>query len=149
MDGVSKVHSGTALGQLHHRRIRCQHINTVVKNSGLGRQVTLPVQQLTQHGNFGVVSAVGAGALIPFHARFFVDPMGRHAMFSVLVHLLRANLNFNSPALSISHHGVQRLIAIDLGLGNVVVKFFGHGLKLPMNPAQGGITVAHLGYHHT
>ena len=70
-------------------------------------------------------------------------------MFGVLVHLFRANLNFNSPALNISHHGVQRLIAIDLGLSNVVVKFFRHGLKLPMHPAQGGITVAHLGYHHT
>ena len=66
MYGVGKVDRGGALRQFNHRSFRRQHINAVVKQTISlrlvlcgARQVALPGQQLAQHGDFGVVFAVG------------------------------------------------------------------------------------------
>ena len=43
---------------------------------------------------------------------------------------------------------MQRLVAIGLGLGDVVVKLLHDGLELLVHPAQGRVAVLHRGHHH-
>ena len=74
--------------------------------------------------------------------------MCRHTVFSVVVHGLRADLNLGRLSAGITHHGMQRLVTIAFGLGNVVVKFFGNRAVMAVHPAQRTITLRHTGHHN-
>ena len=148
---VGKVHGRCALGQLHNRRLGREHVNAVVKHRRsfcrctgrggrsavrrAGRQLALPSQQLAQHRNLGVISAAGRHPSVALGARLFVSPVRGHAVLRMLVHGLGADLHLNGLALGVAHHGVQRLVAIAFGAGDVVVKFFGDGCKLAVHQA--------------
>ena len=71
--------------------------------------------------------------------------MRGHAVFSVLVHGLGADLHFNRPARRVAHHGVQGLVAVGFGLGDVVVKLLGDRAEARVHPAQRGIAGRHVG----
>ena len=62
-------------------------------------------------------------------------------MFGVVVHGLRANLNFNRAPGFVADHSVQGLVAVGLRLGDVVVKLFFQRCKLLMHPGQRCIAV--------
>ena len=74
--------------------------------------------------------------------------MRRHAVFSVLVHGLGADLDFYRLATRVAHDGVQRTVAIGLGPGDVVVKLFGHQHKAAVHPTQSGVAVGDACHHH-
>ena len=57
----------------------------------------------------------------------------------MVVHGLCADLDFNRAASLISDHGVQRLITIGLGLGDVVVKLTVDGRKISVDKSQRGV----------
>ena len=151
VQGVGKVHGRGAAGQVNQARVRRENVDAVVKQ-GLRcrgvRKVMLPGQQLAQHGNLGVIGAGGAHARVAFHARFLVGPVRGHAVFGVLVHGARADLHFPGLAVRVAHHRVQRLVAIDFGLGDVVVKLARHGRVVLVHPSQRGIAVLHRGHDH-
>ena len=42
--------------------------------------------------------------------------------------------------------GVQRLVAVGLGAGNVVIVFAGNGIKLAVRPVEHGVAVFHVGH---
>ena len=73
--------------------------------------------------------------------------MGGHAGLGMVVHGLGAHLYFNRLTCGIPHHGVQRLVAIGFGPGDVVVKLVGHRIEMIMHPAQRGVAVWHGGHH--
>ena len=158
MHAVGKVNDSSALRQFDNGRIRRQHVDAVVKHGSTGlhallaRQVTLPRQQLPQHGDFGVIFPTGGNPGITLDARFLVGPMRSHAMLGMVVHGLGADLNFDGlPSglpCNIPDNGVQRLVAIGLGLGDVIVKLLGHGREMAVHPAQGGVTVGNAGDHN-
>ena len=66
-------------------------------------------------------------------------------MFGVLVHGLGADLHLNRPARRVAHHGVQRLVAIGFGLGDVVVKLLGDRAEARVHPAQRRVAGRHIG----
>jgi hypothetical protein len=137
--------------QFNHRCVGRQHVDAVFKQATVGHgacQVTLPGQQLAQHGDLGVVLACGRHARVALAARLFVGPVRGHAMLGMFVHGLGTDLDFDRAALLVAHDGVQRLVTVGLGLGDVVVKLFHDGGELLMHPAQGGIAVLHGGHHH-
>ena len=163
MHAVGKVHRRGALGQLHNGGLGREHINAVVKHrggfaaAGLGQvtpgraagEFSLPGQELAQHRNLGVIGTAGRHPGVAFGASFFVGPVGRHAVLGMLVHGLGADLHFDGLALGVAHHGVQGLVAVAFGLGDVIVKLFGHGHKLAVHPAQSGIASVHRGHDDT
>ena len=57
-------------------------------------------------------------------------------MLGMLVHGLGADLDLPGTALGIAHHGVQRLVAVGLGLGDVVVELPETGLKCELTQAS-------------
>ena len=161
---VGKVHRRGALGQLHNRRLRREHVNAVVKRRRCLRarreggcrmtaplasgQLALPGHELAQHRNFCVIGATGRYTGIAFGARLFVGPVGGHAVLGVLVHGLGANLHLYGLALGVAHHGVQRLVAVALGFGDVVVKLCGYGRKRAVHQRQRRVALVHRGHNH-
>ena len=58
----------------------------------------------------------------------FIYPMGRDPRFGYLIHGLRSDLDLDGD--SISHqHGMEGLIAIAPGNGNIILEFAGHGFE--------------------
>ncbi|MNS55865.1 hypothetical protein D3C72_887100 [compost metagenome] len=152
VDGVGKIDRGGALGQLNHGRVRSQHVDMVIKQATVLRlpdQILAPCQQLAQHGNLGVVVTAGSDTRVALGPSFLVGPVRRHAIFGMVMHGLGADLDFNGLAIVIAHHGVQRLVAVGLGLGNVVVEFRLDGRKCLVHKRQGCVAVLYRGHHHT
>ena len=65
------------------------------------------------------------------------------------MHGLRADLNFNRTASFVAHHGVQRLITIGFGLGDVVVKLTVDGCIVRMHKSQRGVAAFDVSGNHT
>ena len=74
----------------------------------------------------------------------FVQPMGGDAGLGDALHVLGADLYLDGATEGPEHHGVQRLIAIGLGDGDVILEASGHGLVQIVDDAQGAVTGVHL-----
>ena len=61
---------------------------------------------------------------------FLIQPVGGHAMFGLPMHLFRTNLDFDAFALRPDDSGVQALVAVGLGHGDVVFEASVHRLPL-------------------
>ena len=72
-------------------------------------------------------------------AAFFVAPMRCHAKFVELVHFKGADLHFDAFVFGPYDYGVQRFVAVAFGVGDVVVKLAGDGLKQAVDDAERGI----------
>jgi len=77
-----------------------------------------------------------------------VAPMRSNAILCHLVHGLGANLHFERAPLQSDDGGVQRLIAVILGQGDIVVKLASDGAPEAMDRAQRVIALALLLHDH-
>ena len=82
---------------------------------GRVRDVALPVEQLAQPGELGVVLAVGLRA-------FLVAPVRRDADLADLVHRVGPDLDLERLAVERDDRGVERLVEVVLGDRDVVVE---------------------------
>ena len=73
-----------------------------------------------------------------------VQPVRGHAVLGQTVHLLGADLDFDSLALGPDDRGMQALVAVGLGHGNIVFEAARHGLPLRMDKAEHRVTVAYV-----
>ena len=138
MDLVRKIHRGSTGGKLNDAALRRQTVDMVVFHGrrcrlpllprlcigGLGAllgsapaHITPPGQELTQPRHALLLSNGGAVGI----ARLFVAPMRSNTEFGKFMHGSSADLNFNRPAELIGNDGMERLITIGLGIGNIVV----------------------------
>lgn len=60
------------------------------------------------------------------------------------MHLLGADLDFDPLALGPDDRGMQALVAVGLGHGNIVFEAARHGLPLRMDKAEHRVTVAYV-----
>ena len=74
--------------------------------------------------------------------------MGRNACLGDNVHFIGAHLELDVHARGTYQRGVQRLIPIELGNGNVVFELSGHGLEHLVQDAQSGVAVGDAGNNH-
>ena len=58
-----------------------------------------------------------------------VEPVRSDTGFRDTVHFFSADLEFNRRAIRADDSGVQRLVAIELGDGNVILELAWHGLE--------------------
>ena len=135
---VGEVHRSRTLGQFDDGCVGRQHVDAVVEDASalLTRQVALPGQQLAQHRDLRVVLAAGRNARVTLCACFLVGPVRRHAMFRMVVHGLRPDLDLDRQVGAVAHHAVQRLVAIDLRPGDVVVELVGNRREMAMHIGQ-------------
>ena len=148
---VGEVQRRGAVGQVDGVAVRGEHVDAVrldVDAQLLGQpadvaQLLVPFEHLAQPGDLLLVVAgagVDVGAL--------VQPVGADAQLGLLVHRLGADLHLQHLALRADHRGVQRAVAVFLGVGDVVVEFLGDVPPQGVHDAQRGVAVAHLGHQH-
>ena len=169
---IGEIHRRGAGRQLDHTRLRHHHVDAFVAlgrfGGGLARlaraarrrpgrfqrgrshrgliaglDLAVPGQQLAHPRQLPVVLA-GRGDLPALGAGFLVAPVRGHAVLGELVHLARADLHLERPAVVVSHHRVQRAVAVGLGPRNIVVEFLGDGRPHLVHHAQRRIAVAHV-----
>ena len=127
VNGIGKINGGGAGGQGDNsalggkdEHLVVEHIDFQGLNIFLGIGILLAFQQPPHP--FKVLFAAGAGALLVF-------PVGSDAVFCRLVHIPGTNLNLKGDALRSDNGGVQRLIHIGLGGGNIVLEPPGHQIE--------------------
>ena len=76
-----------------------------------------------------------------------VHPVRCNAAFGHGIHRLRANLELHGGAQGADQRGVQALVAIGLGDGDVVLETARHGLVELVQHAQGGVAIDRVGHH--
>ncbi len=74
--------------------------------------------------------------------------MGRHPALGNAVHRLGTDLKFDGIAVRPDQRGVQRLVTIGLGDGDVVLELARHGLVQTVKHAQRPVAVEHIGHQH-
>jgi len=92
-----------------------------------------PLDELAHPGDALVIVIGGGLATLIF-------PMRGHAFFGDAVHFLRANLHLEGLA-AVEHGGVQRLVKIRAGHGDVVFEAAGDGAPDVMDDAERGVAV--------
>ncbi len=89
----------------------------------------------------GIVDVPPTGPLL-------VSPMSGDTVFSMLVHLRRADLNFERLAVIENDRRVQRLVEIVLWRSDIVVEFTGDGTPGLVNDGESLVAGQHVGNQH-
>ncbi len=132
--------------------VRSEHIDAVgldvdaqlVGQAADVAQFFVPFEHLTQPGDLFFVmvrTGIDVGAL--------VAPVGADPQFGLLVHGVGADLHLQHLALGADHRGMQRAIAILLGVGDVIVEFLGNVPPQGVHDTQRGVAVTHFRNQHT
>ena len=91
-----------------------------------------------------LVDALVVGAHVALGvARALVEPVGGDAVLGLLVHLEGADLDLDGARLGAHHGGVEALVAVGLGRGDVVLEAAGQRVPQGVDRAQGAVAVAH------
>ena len=128
VDAIREVERRGAGRQVLDVALRREHEDLVLEDVELDaldelgrvrlRHVALPVHELAQPGELGVVLAVGLRA-------FLVAPVGGDADLGHLVHLVGPDLDLERLAVDGDDRRVQRLVEVVLGDRDVVVELAG------------------------
>ncbi len=141
---VGKINRRALLGQLLDIPVRSEHINLFREQVDLHRrhelfrifEFFLPLEHLPQPAKTALVGSLGTLA-------FLVFPVRRDPLFGNPMHFGGTNLYFHALAGRPKHRGVQGLVHVGLGHGDVILETPGDRLPGGVNSAEHGITVAH------
>ena len=142
MHHVCKIDRSGAARKFHHAAFRGERVNFNRGEIDFQRgkkfpgflKLLRPFDELTHPGDALVVILRG-------RLSGFVFPVRGNAFLRDAMHILRADLHLEGLA-AVEHGGVQRLIKIGPGDGDVVLEAAGHGMPNMVNDAKGRITVA-------
>ena len=141
--GICKIQRTGSLGQLENVSTRRKDVHLI------GEQVDLDVLNELQRV---------AGALLHFQQalnplprsgvgntrpRFlaFIEPVSGDAVVGHIFHFVGSDLDFNGHAVHALQHGVQRLVTVCLGNGDVVLELSGYRLIEAVHHAQRAIAI--------
>ena len=123
MHRVGEIHRRGASGEFDNTPFRGENVNLIREQIGFDaldkfKRAACALLQLQQalHPALGADLCGGAA----FAAVLFIGPVRRNPHFCHLVHVFGTNLYFNRDAVRADHRGVQRLIAVRLGNGDVI-----------------------------
>ena len=142
VDGVGKVDAGgprrqvddVPLGGKGEHLFRQQVAFQVVEQVARILGHPLVFQQLAHPGQPLVQLVVAAQALL-------VLPVGGHAVLGLFVHLAGADLHLEGDALVPDDGGVQALVAVGLGGGDIVLEPVGQRVVHIVDQAQGAVAL--------
>ncbi len=148
---VGEIQRRGPLGQVDRMAVRREDVDPVrldidpqlFSQAADVAELFVPFQHLAQPGNFLFV-LVGPG----LDVGALVAPMRTHTQLRFFVHGVGADLHFQHFALGADHGGVQRAIAVFLGVGDVVVELLGNVPPQRMDDAQRGVAIAHFRHQH-
>ncbi len=154
VNGVGEVDRGGAFGQVDDVAFGCEDEDAVLEDVDFHRferveiflgafDGELAVDEIFDPGHF---AGIGSGG---FFAGLVVLPVGGDTTFGLVVHGLGADLEFDNFAAVAEDGGMQRLIAVGFGLGDVVFDPATHWFPELMDDAEGGVTVADGWDDHT
>ena len=140
---VGKIHGGSPAGQFENIPLGCEHVHLIREQVDLDvfnelQRITgalLHFQQ-TLHPLPGPgVAPVDRGAICRF-----IEPMSGNAVIGHFFHVTGANLDFYGHPVHAHQHGVQGLVAIGLGYGDIVLELTGHRFIQAVDAAKHAIT---------
>ena len=139
---VREVERRGASLQLDHFAARRQRVDAVLEHFRADAFEEIAVafvalaglEQLAQPDDLLLVGRVGASA-------FLVAPVRGDAQLGVLVHLARADLDFERQLARADHRRVQRAIGVVLRRRDVVVELAGDVRPQPVHDAERGVAV--------
>ena len=102
-----------------------------------------PVKAAANPGDLAVHALVVRAHVALRVARALVQPVGGDAVLGLLVHLNRAQLDLDGTGLRAHDRGVQRLVAVGLGRGDVVLEAAGQRMPQRVDRTQGRVAVPH------
>jgi hypothetical protein len=119
VDGKGKVDRRGALGHLEQRALGGEREDAVLIDRHLGvfeqfLGIVAGIEnldQIAQPAHF----AIGRPALL-------VGPVGGQTIFVAMMHLARLDLHFDAARVVVDQRGVQALVAVHLGRGDVVLE---------------------------
>ena len=138
VDGVGEVHRGGSRRQGQDITPGGEDVDLVpghlvaqgVEELGGVLGLLLPVHELTQPAHVALVGVSGSasqGAGARGVGVLLVAPVRRHAVLGHAVHLVGADLDLHRLATRPHDSGVQRLVEVELGDGDVVLEAPAHG----------------------
>ena len=142
MDRIGKIDAGSAGGQVddialggkgkHFLRQQValevvQQIAGILADALVFQQLAHPCQTFVQ--------------LVVAIQTFFILPVGRNAVLGLLVHLAGADLHLKGDALVADDGGVQALVAIGLGSGDIVLEAVGQRMVHIVDEAQSAVAL--------
>ena len=137
VDRVGEVDRRGAAGQGDDPALRREDVDLVL--------LEVDLQHVEEPLGVGDLGLPVDDAVEPDHvvAGALVGPVGGDAELGPLVHLLGADLHLERLALRTDHGRVQRLVEVELGLGDVVLEAALHRLPRGVDRAEGGVAVLH------
>ena len=134
--GASRQGQNLTLGREYIDRIRKQiNLDVIPKLRCITRLVLNIKQGLQPLG----AHAVGRASRV----LRLVEPVRGHAGLGHDVHFFGTNLKLDVQPRRPHHGGVQRLVAIELGDGNMILELAWHGLVHLVQHTQRGVAVGH------
>ena len=151
VDAVGEVDGRGAARQRHDLALRREHVDLVREEVALDvleeflrvAGFRLDLEQALQPARR---FALRLGE-IEFAARL-VQPVRGDARFGDAVHVVRADLHFQRRAERAEQRRVQRLVAVGLGDGDVVLELAGDGLVQLVQHAERRVAVGLVGHQH-
>ena len=151
MDRIGEIERSGPHAEVEHLALGGEDVDLLVVQLDLERmQKLLRILDLVARGPIEtalegvdlVIQALGAGVLASARtARAFVEPMRGDAIFGLLVHLVRANLNLERTGRGTDDRGVQALVVVGLGHVDVILEAPGHGRPQGVRGAERGIAI--------
>ena len=151
--GVGKVQRRSTGAQAHHLALGGEDKDLLVEEVDLERmQKLLGIVDLVGHRPIKralepvdlVIQALGIGRLGSARAAAaLVEPVRRDAVLCLLMHLKGADLDLERARRGTDDRGVQRLVVVELGHGDIVLEAARHGVPQGVDRAQSGIAIAH------
>ncbi|KFB70670.1 MAG: hypothetical protein AW09_004217 [Candidatus Accumulibacter phosphatis] len=77
-----------------------------------------------------------------------VQPVRGNTFLRHVLHRFSANLHLERGAMRTNQRGVQGLVAIGLGNGNIVLELSRHRLEQPVQRTEGEVGGGHIAYQH-
>ena len=141
VDGIRKIDECRALRQGHHVAFRREHKRFIVEQidfQGVHKlvRVLCIVLCVNQSGDPGKLAVDLFLALLTG----FILPMGSHTVFCNMMHVPRTDLHLKRYAGPSDNGGMERLVHIRFGSGNIVLETAGDALEQLVNNAQRRIT---------
>ena len=142
MNPVGKVERACSCRQILHVALGGEDEDLVLEEVELEplhelrgvHHLALPIDQLSDPGELLVVPAVAARA-------FLVAPVRGDARLGDLVHMVGSDLNLERLGVGTDDRGVQALVHVRLGHGDVVVELPGYRTPEGVDDTEGGVTV--------
>lgn len=144
MHAVGEVDGRGDTRQVDDVPVRGEHVDTIrrhVAGEPFAQvaevaDLLLPLQHLAQPGDLLFVAGTLAAGVVAL-----VAPVGADAELGLVVHGEGADLDLQHLILGAEHSGVQRLVAVLLGIGNVVVELVGHMVPARVHQSQHGVAI--------